>query len=419
LTTEDCNTADRLGLAQLYRAESGRILSILMLKTRDLNLAEDSLQDAFIQANLQWESIPEKPAAWLLTIARRRLIDRLRKEQHRNHHSTLQAIIDIEPINGAEENDFEKFPDERLRLIFTCTHPALAENSRVPLTLKTLCGLSTRELARAYLISEPAMGQRLTRAKRKIRDAGIPYEVPEGNSLIERLDSVLSVIYLIYNESYSAFEGLTLTRSDLAEEAIQLARLLKKLLPNPEVDGLLALLLLHDSRRHARTSCEQSFIALEHQNRNNWNQKLISEGVSLTSKSLKKNSIGSYQIQAAISALHSLAPSWKETDWAQIKQLYDLMMTINPSPVIVLNRAVAIAYAGNINLALEQLMAMELQLKNYQPYYAARAELNIQAGHFHKATNDYKKAIQLTSNNAERVFLKSKLMLVNSKDETT
>jgi len=416
LTTENSNTTDRLDLAQLYRAESGRILSVLMLQTRDLSLAEDALQDAFVQAHQQWESIPRKSAAWLLTVARRRLIDRLRKEQHKNHHSTLQAIVDIKSTKDLNKNEYEEFPDERLRLIFTCTHPALAENSRVPLTLKTLCGLSTRELARAYLISEPAMEQRLTRAKRKIRDAGISYEVPESTSLIERLNSVLSVIYLIYNESYSAFEGSTLTRNDLAEEAIRLARLLKQLLPNPEVDGLLALLLLHDSRRSARTSGKQSFIALEHQNRNDWDQNLISEGVELISASLKRNLTGPYQIQAAISALHALAPSWEKTDWSQIKQLYDVMMTINPSPIITLNRAVAIAYAGNINLALKQLMTIESQLKNYQPFYAARAELNAQSGNVHTAIEDYKKAIQLTSNNAESTFLKSKLIKINDKD---
>ena len=416
MTTENSNTTDRLDLAQLYRAESGRILSVLMLQTRDLSLAEDALQDAFVQAHQQWESIPRKSAAWLLTVARRRLIDRLRKEQHKNHHSTLQAIVDIKSTKDLNKNEYEEFPDERLRLIFTCTHPALAENSRVPLTLKTLCGLSTRELARAYLISEPAMEQRLTRAKRKIRDAGISYEVPESTSLIERLNSVLSVIYLIYNESYSAFEGSTLTRNDLAEEAIRLARLLKQLLPNPEVDGLLALLLLHDSRRSARTSGKQSFIALEHQNRNDWDQKLISEGVELISASLKRNLTGPYQIQAAISALHALAPSWEKTDWSQIKQLYDVMMTINPSPIITLNRAVAIAYAGNINLALKQLMTIESQLKNYQPFYAARAELNAQSGNVHTAIEDYKKAIQLTSNKAESTFLKSKLIKINDKD---
>ena len=416
MTTENSNTTDRLDLAQLYRAESGRILSVLMLQTRDLSLAEDALQDAFVQAHQQWESIPRKSAAWLLTVARRRLIDRLRKEQHKNHHSTLQAIVDIKSTKDLNKNEYEEFPDERLRLIFTCTHPALAENSRVPLTLKTLCGLSTRELARAYLISEPAMEQRLTRAKRKIRDAGISYEVPESTSLIERLNSVLSVIYLIYNESYSAFEGSTLTRNDLAEEAIRLARLLKQLLPNPEVDGLLALLLLHDSRRSARTSGKQSFIALEHQNRNDWDQNLISEGVELISASLKRNLTGPYQIQAAISALHALAPSWEKTDWSQIKQLYDVMMTINPSPIITLNRAVAIAYAGNINLALKQLMTIESQLKNYQPFYAARAELNAQSGNVHTAIEDYKKAIQLTSNNAESTFLKSKLIKINDKD---
>ncbi|MBX2847677.1 MAG: sigma-70 family RNA polymerase sigma factor [Acidiferrobacterales bacterium] len=397
-------------LAQLFRAESGRILSILMLQTRDLSLAEDALQDAFLEASNSWvkNSRPKKESAWLLTVARRRLIDRLRMEGHRCKEQTLQAIYDTQTINDnhAEGDDY---PDERLRLIFTCCHPALAENVRVPLTLKTLCGLSINEIARAYLISEPAMEQRITRAKRKIRDVGIAYEVPCGEALETRLDSVLRVIYLIYNESYSAFEGQTLTRDDLANEAIRLARLLQALLPLPEVEGLLALLLLHDSRRLSRSSSSQAFIPLEHQNRLQWNQALISEGVSLSLASLAKGPPGQYQIQAAISSLHALAPSWGDTDWQQIAELYEVLMQIQRSPVVALNKSMAIAYAGDVKLALKEVNELSELLKTYQPFYVARAELYLQNQQTELATLDLSQALKLTSNNAEQDYLKSKL----------
>jgi len=410
------NLNDDLGLAQLFRAESGRILSVLMLQTRDITLAEDALQDAFIQANDHWRKngLPIKPAAWILTTARRRLIDRIRKESHRIRPDTLQAIQDTRPNQKDEESEDKHYPDERLRLIFTCCHPALAENVRVPLTLKTLCGLSTREIARAYLVSEHAMEQRLTRAKRKIRDAGIAYEVPQGHNLKERLDSVLSVICLLYNESYSAFEGQSLTRQDLAQEAIQLARLLKKLLPKPEVNGLLALLILHDSRRAARSSETQSFIALEHQDRSEWDQPLIEEGVSLISSSLKSNTAGTYQIQAAISALHSLAKSWAKTDWPQISQLYSLLLKINPSPVVAINKAVADAYAGDLISAQQQMAKLESDLQTYQPFYAARAELFTLVDNNEGAIKDFQKAISLTRNEAEKEFLMRKLEAIQS-----
>ncbi|MCL4154165.1 UNVERIFIED_CONTAM: hypothetical protein GTU68_040310, partial [Idotea baltica] len=344
-----------------------------MLQTRDISLAEDALQDAFLNASTAWakNGKPKKESAWLLTVARRRLIDLIRKESHRSKESTLLSITETQ--TDKNEHEFEAgYPDERLRLIFICCHPALAENVRVPLTLKTLCGLSVREIARAYLVSEHAMEQRLTRAKRKIRDVGIAYKVPAGDALKERLDSVLSVVYLIYNESFSAFEGQTLTREALANEAIRLVRLLHTLLPCPEVDGLLALLLLHDSRRLTRSSPEQAFIPLEHQDRSQWNQSLIKEGVSLALSSLALGKPGVYQVQAAISSLHAVSPNWKATDWQQIQQLYDVLMQIEPSPVIELNKVMAIAYGGDTQTALDKLNELEEPLKKYQPFYVAR-----------------------------------------------
>lgn len=402
-------------LARTYRAESGRILASLMMLTRDLDIAEDALHDALVQASTEWskKETPKKPAAWLLTVARRRLIDRIRKEKHRSSEETLQAIIDT--TSTIEVIDDDTFPDERLRLIFTCSHPALAEDVRVPLTLKTLCGLSSREIARAYLSSEIAMNQRLTRAKRKIRDAGIPYAVPEGDALQERLPSVLAVIYLMYNESYSAFEGQTLTRKDLAQEAVRLARLLRKLLPLPDVDGLLALLLLHDSRRSARSSDTQTFIPLEHQDRTCWNQSLIKEGTQLALTSLAQGKPGPYQVQAAISALHAMSPSWQETDWPQIQELYGVLSCIAPSPIVTLNKAMTHAYGGDIETAYKNLRPLQNALKDYQPFYVGRAELEHRRGNLKQAVDDYTKALTLTKNQAERDFLESQKNTIQKK----
>ncbi len=401
-------TDDTHGLARTFRAESGRILASLMMLTRDIDLAEDALHDALVQASHEWQEkgTPNNPAGWLLTTARRRLIDHIRKEKHRSAEATLQAIVDTQPTNKEVEHD--TFKDERLRLIFVCSHPALAEDVRVPLTLKTLCGLSTREIARAYLSSEVAMNQRLTRAKRKIRDAGIAYEVPEGDALYERLASVLAVIYLMYNESYSAFEGQTLTRSDLAQEAIRLARLLKTLLPLPDVDGLLALLLLHDSRRAARSSDTDAFIPLERQDRKCWDHGLIKEGTQLALTSLAKGKPGVYQVQAAISALHAMAPSWRETDWSQIQQLYGVLSSIAPSPIVSLNHAMVYAYLDDLETAYKQVCDLEVALKNYQPFYVSRAELEYRRGNLKKAMEDYQKALRLTKNEAEKTFLITK-----------
>jgi len=406
-------------LARVFRAESGRILASLMMHTHSVDLAEDALQSALLEATEKWpvKGLPKNQAAWLLTVARRRLIDRFRKESFRNARTTLQAILDTQPETENSGESDAPIPDERLRLIFTCCHPALAENVRVPLTLKTLCGFSTREIARAFLTNEININQRLTRAKRKIRSAGIAYEVPEGDALNIRLPSVLSVIYLIYNESYSAFEGHALTRTNLAEEAIRLARVLYNLLPRPEVAGLLALLLLHHSRESARSSDTCAFIPLEHQNRKLWNQDLIQEGTKILLMALSQGKPDVYQLQASISGLHAMAENWVSTDWSQILQLYALLYRLNPSPVVSLNQAVALAHSGNVEDAFKTLNELEDALSSYQPFFAARAELAERLNHQNQALKDYDKALSLTKNSAERDFLSRKrLHLVENKD---
>ena len=397
-------------LAKVFRAESGRILASLMMSTRSVELAEDALADALLQAAEQWPvtGTPKNRAAWLLTVARRRAIDRLRKEAHRNADVTRQAILDTWPETDELSENGALIPDERLRLIFTCCHPALAEEARVPLTLKTLCGLSTREIARSFLTSETTMNQRLTRAKRKIRDAGIAYEVPEGEALNERLPSVLSVLYLIYNESYNAFEGHSLSRINLADEAIRLARILHNLLPRPDVAGLLALMLLHDSRKTARSSVAQPFIPLEQQDRLLWNQTSIREGTKILLTAMGEGKPDTYQLQAAISAVHAMATVWDATDWTQIQHLYSLLYQLNPSPVVALNQAVASAYAGHVSAAYARLNELEEELVTYQPFYAARAEFGAKLGLEAAAHEDYNMAISLSKNAAEKNFLRAR-----------
>lgn len=397
-------------LARVFRTESGRVLAALIAQLRDFDLAEDALQDAITEALRVWPKIgtPDNGAAWLLTVARRRAIDRIRRSSVRNSEQTQATLQQLAEDTSMAETDFT-IPDERLRLIFTCCHPALSPEAQVALTLKTLCGLTVREIARAFLTSEPTMNQRLTRAKAKIRDAGISYEVPEQADIVARLEPVLSVIYLIYNESYSAYEGANLTRADLANEAIRLAEILRHLLPLPEVSGLLALMILHNARREARVDGAGDMITLEDQSRDLWDVKAIVKGKKLLLHTLAARRPGPYQIQAAISALHSEATSWAKTDWQQITGLYSALMTLTPSPVVALNRAVALANFGEVSEALMQIQALEPDLPNYQPFFAARADLFRRSGETAAAHADYSRALELCQNAAEKRFFEAKL----------
>jgi RNA polymerase sigma-70 factor (ECF subfamily) len=376
-----------------------------------MDLCEDALQDACEQASLKWplQGLPDLPGAWLHTVAKRKLIDKLRQNQSRRSEHTLLTINELTPRLDESLEEDQPIPDERLRLIFTCCHPAINQQAQVALTLKTLCGLTVKEIARAYLSSEVAMSRRITRAKTKIRDAGIAYEIPEGKALGGRLSSVLSVLYFIYNESYTAFEGQTLTREELAAEAIRLCRVLITLLPNAEVHGLLALMLFHNARRTARSSAKQGYIPLELQNRSLWNQAAIAEGMQLLDAAMQLGHSGSYQIQAAISALHCKAPNWRDTDWRQIRLLYGALYKLTLSPVILLNQAMTYSHAGEPENAYGLVKELHGQLSDYQPYYAARAELETKLQLHREALISFDKAISLSKNNIERDFLQTKL----------
>lgn len=406
-------------LARVFRAESGRILAALISQYNDIDLAEDALQDACLSASTKWPNsgIPRNPAAWLITVARRRLIDRLRQLSRAGTETVILAIAESlkavpidHQLEAPELENEQLIPDERLKLIFTCCHPALSEEARVALTLRTLCGLNAGEIARAFLVAESTLQQRLSRAKSKIKRAGIAYQVPEKSELANRLPSVLEVIYLIFNESYSAYEGQSLTREELGQEAIRLARVLYNLLPHAEVAGLLALLLLHHARSAARSNSTNAFIPLEQQDRALWDQLAISEGRKILLAAMTQNEIGKYQIQAAISALHAEAKSWQETDWRQIFLLYQALHNIEKSPVVELNMAVALANAGDEKSAMEKILGLAESLKNYQPYYAAAADISMRLGTKKQARQHYNQAIALSKNNAERDFLKSKLL---------
>lgn len=394
---------------QVFRADHGRVLAALIAQFRDFDLAEEALQAAFAKAFEVWPKTgwPDHPAAWLITAARRQALDRLRKAARHGSDEVRQTII---LLNAPEEpSNTDPIPDERLRLIFTCCHPALAQDSQVALTLRTLGGLTNAEIARAFLTSESAIAKRLTRAKAKIRDAGIAYEVPDGDELAERLPQVLAVIYLIYNESYSAFNGQTLTREDLAEEALRLALLTFSLLPMPETEGMLALLLLHDARRMARTRHDGVLVPLEHQDRALWDPRKIQTGRQHLLHALSQRRPGPYQIQAAISAVHADAKNWDATDWKQIAGLYKALEDMTPSDVVSLNRAVALCMAGDLVGAEKLIAALEGSLSSYQPYFAARAELNIRKKHIVAARQDLEQAIGLSRNTAEKTYLQERL----------
>jgi RNA polymerase sigma-70 factor (ECF subfamily) len=409
----------RSAAESVFREESGRIIASLIRISGSFDRAEEALQEAFAAALASWpaKGIPNNPAAWIMTTAHHRLIDASRKERtRREKQGSLQYEAELaDPTPAAEfEQTAMDFPDERLRLIFTCCHPALNEEAQVALTLRTLGGLSTAEIAKAFLVPEPTLAQRLVRAKRKIQEARIPYEVPPAERLPERLTSVRAVIYLIFNEGYAASSGAELVRNDLCSEAIRLARLLCKLIPHgAENIGLLALMVLQDSRRNAR-AINGRLITLEEQDRSLWDQAAISEGLALVDSALSLGSIGPYQLQAAIAALHAGASTPDDTDWPQIAALYERLLRLNPSPVIALNHAVAIAMSGAIEEGLQRIddLGRTAVLRQYYLLHAARADLLRRLNRFSEAAAAYERAISLATNQIEREFLQRRLMQV-------
>lgn len=413
---------------RVYRQESGRILAALIASLRDFTLAEDALQDAVVAALRQWPAtgVPRNPAAWLTTIARRKAIDRLRREGTlARKQETLHALEQLATTDAlADAEEGPPIPDERLKLLFTCCHPALPLEARVALTLRTLGGLSTAEVAAAFLVPLPTMAQRLVRAQHKIRDAGIPYRVPPLPLLAERMEGVLAVLYLIFNEGYASTSGDALIRQELCAEAIRLTRVLVALMAtepetpdDPEVLGLLALMLLHSSRQAARVDAAGDLVLLEDQDRTLWNWAEIVEGMDLLDTALRMRRPGPYQIQAAISALHAEAPTPEETDWQQIAVLYARLAHMTPSPVVELNQAVAVAMADGAEAGLQLLDALRLDetLAHYHLYHAARADLLRRAGRLEAAEAGYREALTLAQNRIERRFLQRRLAEVSAR----
>lgn len=410
-------TAEDEALARIYREDAGGVLSVLVGQLRDFDLAEDALQDAMAEAVVSWrrDGPPRNGAGWLLTAARRRAIDRIRRSVTARDEATRRELLARLEDDGGEAEGDQPIPDERLRLIFTCCHPALGQEARVALTLRTVCGLSTPEIARAYLVSDVTMSQRLVRAKNKIRATAIPYEVPDGPELAERLASVLDVIYLIFNEGFAATEGASPTRADLCLEAIRLNRILYQLMPNPESGGLLALMLLHDARRDARTDDTGAYIPIAEQDRTRWNCELVDQGTKLLLHCLGQHRPGPFQVQAAISAVHAEAPSIDATDWVQIAGLYAALSEMAPTAVVTLNRAVAVANAETAEAGLALLETVARELDDYQPLHAARADLLKRCGRCSEAASAYRRAIALSANASERDFLERRLAQVAGK----
>ena len=398
-------------IEKTFREEHGRVLAALISRLGDFTLAEDALQDALVNALERWEvdGVPRSPGAWLLAIAKRRAIDRLRRAASLERYVVALNFDSL--VTMPEDVEMEEtIPDDRLKLMFTCCHPALALDAQVALTLHTIGGLSTQEIARAFLVSVPTMAQRLARARNKIRNAGIPYRVPPVDLLPERLNALLAVIYLIFNEGYVASGGDTLMRHELCGEAIRMCRVLIDLLPQTaEARGLLALMLLHDSRRKARLNPTGELVLFEKQDRTLWDQTKIREGIAVLDEALALHDPGPYQVQAAISALHVEASTADATDWSQIAALYDTLAKITPSMVVEVNRAVAVAMARGAHEGLQMLLHLEGQADGYYPYHAARADLLRRTNQREAAADAYERALTLCTNTAERAYLQQRL----------
>ncbi len=411
--TEGADDEARERFDTIYRTESRRILATLIRLLGDFDLAEDALHDAFAAALERWpkDGVPDNPRAWLVSTGRNKAIDALRR---RSRFDASQAAIaeklDADSSSAAGQED-QSVGDDRLRLVFTCCHPALAPEARVALTLREVCGLTTEEIARAFLTSTPALAQRIVRAKAKIRDARIPYQVPSAEELPDRLETVLQVVYLVFNEGYSASSGTSLTRADLSGEAIRLGRLLLELLPEPEVMGLLALTLLQESRRAARSLPTGELILLEDQDRSLWNREQIVEGIALVERALISRRFGSYTLQAAIAAVHSEAVNAASTDWPQIVALYGALARLEPSPVVELNRAVAVAMRDGpeSGLALIDAIFARGELTAYHLAHSARADLCRRLGRTTEARISYERALALAQQEPERRFLEKRL----------
>ncbi|AXC15127.1 RNA polymerase sigma-70 factor, ECF subfamily [Acidisarcina polymorpha] len=398
----------RAAIERVFREESGRILAGLIRRSRSFDLAEEAMQDALAAALQAWEAggIPENPGAWITAAANRKLIDYVRREKTRQSHE--EQLLYEGPQCAVFDEEMSAEEDDRLRLIFTCCHPALNQEAQIGLTLRTLGGLTTAEIARAFLVPETTLAQRLVRAQRKIQQARIPYQVPPPEQLAERLSSVQAVLYLIFNEGYTVSTGDSLLRKELCAEAIRLARILVVLMPgNPENMGLLALMLLHDSRRDARCAPDGELILLEEQDRSRWHHHQIAEGIRLVQRALGRRSPGSYQLQAAIAAVHAEAQTAADTDWKQIAALYSVLAAIETSPIVYLNQAVAIAMSGELQQGLDLIdrLGANRDLDSYHLYHAARADLLRRMGRARDALESYRSALRLTTNKIEQRYL--------------